>query len=236
MINSLSDIINSGIQYSVVGRYVGENNIAIAYRIEGTDNSIIKVNINQLIELIKANCVINCRLQIYRGTYIIIGNGINLNELPIINRANSSITKNMTPKNIEVTKNDILTFVHTYSFYLKEDSCLSVKNLQDGTARLYIQTIKNNIYSIEDYKTTVIKFGINNGVAIRLVNRITKETFDIKERTFSIDRLNNEKLLIAIICTGILKIKNIASFGVIALQSINNMQEQKIYEIDRKQI
>ena len=232
MINSLSDIINSGILFSVVGRYVGNNNVAVGYRIEGSDGTTIKVNIGQLVELIKSGCITNCRLQSYRGTYIIIGNGINLNDLPILNNIKAVQSKKEI---IDINKNDILSFVHSYNIVLKEDSYLSINNLQDGTARIYIQTIKNNVYSIEDYKTTTIKFGINNGVILRVTNRVTKETFDIREKTFSVDKLKNEKLLIAVVCTGILKIKNIAGFGVIAFQSINDTKGQKIYEIERKQ-
>lgn len=110
----------------------------------------------------------------------------------------------------------------------------NIKDVQEGKARLYIQAFINNkggdYSSIEEFITTVVKFGETEGVIMRVTNRNTGDTFDIRQSTLEKAKIN-EKVCLAVMCCGIKSRYSISDYGLVSIQ-MKDASSERAYQIE----
>lgn len=80
--------------YQVVGRYMNKNEV-VAYEIQSIDRDRSKkITREQLIFLVGAGQVTNCTGQLYQDKVILRGNGMSLQDLPVVQEGTGN-TRNM---------------------------------------------------------------------------------------------------------------------------------------------
>lgn len=108
---------------------------------------------------------------------------------------------------------------------------VSIEEVKSGKARLYVQAVlKEADIDMDEFVTTSIKFGTQRGIVMRVVNRSTKETVDIREKTLEIDKIN-EKIALGIMCCGLLAKYNTKRFGILSIQC-NDASSERAYEME----
>lgn len=143
---------------------------------------------------------------------------------------------------IEVTLEEIIR-LGSRKFNLRKDiskasretgRLTNIKDVQEGKARLYIQAFINNkggeYSSIEEFITTVVKFGETEGIVMRVTNRNTGDTFDIRQSTLEKEKIN-EKVCLAVMCCGIKSRYSISDYGLISIQ-MKDASSERAYQIE----
>lgn len=110
----------------------------------------------------------------------------------------------------------------------------NISDVQSGDARLYVQAMineqGNERYNIEEFISTIVKFGDTEGVIMRVANRNTGDTFDIRESSLEKNQIN-EKVVLAIMCCGIDIRYSINDFGLVSIQ-MKNASSERAYQFE----
>lgn len=140
---------------------------------------------------------------------------------------------------IDVTLNDVLK-LGSRKMNLRKDlskpnretkRLTGIQDIKDGKARLYVQAmIRGSEVSIEEFISLVVKFGEACGVIMRITNRNTGDTFDIREETIELEKIN-EKVLIAVMCCGLKSKHDIEDFGLMSIQ-MKDASSERAYQFE----
>jgi hypothetical protein len=109
-----------------------------------------------------------------------------------------------------------------------DNASIGIKDIKSGNARIYIQTVdlKVSELRVSEFITSVLKFGKDRGVVMRVVRRDDGDTVDIKEPNIALSKLN-DKILIGIMCCGVKKKYGIDNFYAASIQSKDSLIDKR---------
>lgn len=132
---------------------------------------------------------------------------------------------------VELGKNNKMILNTDITRYMKgTKKPVGIEEIKQGKARLYIQAVlKETDIDMDEFITTSIKFGNQRGIVMRVMNRRTKDTVDIREKTLETDKIN-EKIALGIMCCGLQAKYDTKRFGLLSIQC-NDASSERAYEM-----
>lgn len=243
----------------LIVKRIMQGNHCVGYVVRNAGGLEKKLSRDKVIAMASQKLIGNARVQKDNDKILLRGVGESLDALPIIvvtengnkeaevkiprarkvdsdkqssNSSNSSNENTVTiglQELIDIGNRGLVLNKEMTTAMLGVNKVVGIEEIREGKARVYIQgTSKSDELNIDEFVTTIVKFGNTKGVIMRVIKRSTKETVDIKEVSLDRDKIN-EKILIGIMCCGIIRRFGIDNFGLVSIQS-NDASSERAYE------